>query len=250
MYSIFTLLLPILSLVVAIMPQTVAAQPDSVGLCNNTYFPLRPGASWSYNTSYTRNATTRSVNNTRAVTSVVPQGDTAVANQTLTSASGTIPFNTTCTSYGLVQSIPEGMNIPALQLDKVSFQVVSQSGVLLPPASQIVPGATWSARYEFATSVSRMNRTFSGTTTAVIDSTAIGQEQVSVPAGTFNAMKVEQRITVTQTLTTARRPYQVTFSGVRLWYLAPNVGPVKMMPSPQQPLPGDATTELTTYVQP
>ena len=250
MRSIFTLVLPILSLLVAIMPQSVLAQTDPVGFCNNTYFPLRPGASWSYTSSYTNSANTRNADSTRAVISVMAHGDNAVAIQTLTSAAGTIPFSTTCTASGLIQTLPEGISIPGLQLDKASFQVIDQSGVLLPPAAQIVPGATWNARYEFTTSASRLNRTFNGKTTVVIDSTAIGQEQVSVPAGTFSAMKIEQHVTVTQTLTTLWRPIQMTFSGVRLWYLAPNVGPVKMMSSPQQPLPASVTTELTKYVQP
>lgn len=237
----------VLSLFMSFAPQTAAAKTNPATYCANSYFPLRTGASWNYTSTVGQQHSDSS----RAVTAVVPQTESARAYQTITTAGGAVPFTTTCTANGLLQPAPSDITFSGPDGGSGTFQVTSQSGVLLPPADQVVPGATWRESYQLATTATSQGRSISGSATVTIDSSAIGVEQVVVPAGTFAAIKIEQHVTITQRYTTATRSTRtITTSGARAWYLVAGVGPVKRMPLPDQPLPGDAVVELTSYTQP
>jgi hypothetical protein len=120
-----------------------------------------------------------------------------------------------CTSEGLVE-FGGGVLASLSAASKVKIDILKNTGVSLPRS--LSPGDTWSQTTDLHMTSESLNGTghWSGTFKAV------GMEPVSVPAGSFNALRIDG------TLKSESDPYpdlnlNVTESG---WY-APGVGLVK-----------------------
>lgn len=105
-----------------------------------------------------------------------------------------------------------------------SIDVVSTSGSWLPTVDALESGGSWS--HEFTTSVSAgaegISVDIQATTTE--NFTAAGVETVSVPAGTFEAIRVDS--TTSTTVSGAPIPIPGVSSSGSYWY-APGVGIVR-----------------------
>ena len=149
--------------------------------CDNDYMPSDEGTTWAFagNSSatgaYTRTDT------------IVSSGDDGFTVETqLTKVTYTQEF--ACTDEGLVNMEPNQSDIAVMLRGPsggVSVQRVSNSGVTFP--MEIQAGDSWQQVFEWQAT----GPDSSGHGTFTYDFTAVGIEKVSVPAGTFDALRID-----------------------------------------------------------
>ncbi len=154
---------------------TVAAAPAT---CDHPYFPARDGTIWTYENLDGDTAVWM-------ITSTSAAGTEAVMEADLTSPDGVITarVNLTCGDFGI--SAPE-LAITGLPSGAEVTQI-TDDGVFLLPADQLTEGATWA-------SVVMITAELPGGVAFEIERftnyTVLGFEDVTVPAGTFSALKI------------------------------------------------------------
>jgi hypothetical protein len=166
--------------------EVTQALPTPVSACANPYFPSSTGSSWTYSgsDSYTGNYT--------RVDRVSQSNGNSFTVDTMV---GEIPYSVTyaCSSTGLIASDPVTQYAGALLSSTntpITVTLTSNTGTTLP--TDIQPGDTWQQMADFEASSSDLN--ISGR--FVFDYTAVGFENVSVPFGTFNALRVDTTIRI------------------------------------------------------
>jgi hypothetical protein len=108
---------------------------------------------------------------------------------------------------------------------QLSLEVTNASGVTFP--SKISPGDQWQQNLDVEGSVRVANEEGKATGTAQMSFNALGNESVMVPAGTFDALKVEVDTTLNLNVTYQGLSLPVTFSGSHTYWFVQNVGWVK-----------------------
>lgn len=192
---------------------TIVNTPTPVPtLCTNLYFPNNPSDTWEYtgNTSATGSYTrTDTISNS---------GDTAFSVES--SVSGvSYPVEYTCTEAGLVAVNPIQQYLGAILASlngQIELNLVSNSGISLP--SQVSPGDSWQQIVEWEGSAQGL----STNGRLVFDYSAAGYETVTIPSGTYEALRVNTSI-------------RIEISNFRIQYgtyditswMAPNVGMIK-----------------------
>jgi hypothetical protein len=193
--------------------ETAAPTPTRMPtICDNPYQPARMGDTWVYQGSNTaRQSYTRTDEVVRSAT------DAFTVESTLESITYSVDYS--CTEAGLVANNPIQQYLGALLAtpsSNLEVTLISASGVSLP--ARIDPGDQWQQ-------VAEADAKINGTPTngrISFDYNAIGVEEVIVPAGTYEAMRVDTEIRIEVTL--FRIPagsYSLT-----MW-LAPDVGIIK-----------------------
>ena len=207
---------------VAVATATLEGHTTAAGqsLCTNVYYPVRQGATWTYKSS---GGPAGEYGFTDTITSVREDGFTLSTQiGDLTRAQ-----EWTCTAGGLAAlqlgGAPAAMlNSQNIQLD---LDINNSTGVTFP--SQINLGDQWQQTLDFTGSVSVANEEAGATGDAQMNFSAIGNEGVTVPAGTFEALKVEVDVTLNINATYEGITLPVTFSGEYTYWFAPGVGWVK-----------------------
>lgn len=215
-----------------VAPEPTEAAATASGPCFNTFFPIVDGASWTYNTTGAGASTY-----TRSVADVSDDGFTL----THTTGGSSIPlsFDYTCNEGGLVSSTLGGL--PSMA--GFSLEVTSFSGANFPPADQWEVGASWSASYtvEGTGTVEGIDVAVNGEITTAYE--IVSEESVEVPAGTFDAYKVDSTLTqrLNMSMGGVSMPMEMAISSSD-WYVE-GIGQVKTMTY------GDfaSTTELVSY---
>ena len=162
------------------------ASPTPVNLCYHRYFPGSLGDTWQYSGSNTAIGAYSRTDTVTGSSAEVFSVSTQISNVTYT-------VNYACSSAGLtadnsimqyVGALLSGSNAP------VNVKLTSNSGISLP--ANITPGDTWqqSADFEASSQDLNVNGRF------VFDYTALGYENVTVPFGTFNALRVDATIRI------------------------------------------------------
>lgn len=199
----------------ATQTQAVPAASAAPGSCQNSYFPVKNGATWTYSGQFSKEAYTQ------VLTIASTTSDGFQANMQITDGSGNTLMATidpwTCTSAGLVELAgPLGATLQSAS-GSASMKTLSTTGMTIP--TQIKSGDTWSqvSQLQFTTA----DKTYD--TTLTYDFTGFGTEQVTVAAGTFNAVKVQVHASTQAVL--SGQTVAVTVSGFE-WF-APGVGRVK-----------------------
>ncbi|NJD59976.1 MAG: hypothetical protein C3F13_04330 [Anaerolineales bacterium] len=195
----------------SLAPSTPAVNQPAT-LCSNQYFPNTTGTTWTYAGS---NTVTGEYIRTDTVSS--SSTDAFTVNTTLSS----IPYSLTysCSSAGLTAGDPVSQYAGALLSSPsvpVNVKLTSNSGLTLP--ANVAPGDTWQQTADFeATSQSlNINGRF------VFDYTATGFENITVPFGTFDALRVDTTIRVeVSALHVVAGTYTTTS------WLVPGVGTIK-----------------------
>jgi hypothetical protein len=108
---------------------------------------------------------------------------------------------------------------------QMNLNVTNASGVTFP--SQINAGDQWQQNLDFTGNVTMMNEEAEAEGNAQMTFNAVGTESVIVPAGTFEALKVETNVTLNITASFAGITLPVTFSGDYTYWFAQGVGWVK-----------------------
>jgi hypothetical protein len=216
--------------------QSTQAQSSSSGSCQNSYIPIQAGATWTYGGhdaagTFMRTTTITSVEANSFERQVVAAQSNGVQR--------TYTDSWACTPDGLVlQGGPLATTFQSVY-GNASMRTISSTGVTLP--TNISAGSTWSqqAQLEFTSAKGSVNLTLN------YSFKGIGLEQVTVTAGTFNAMEVE--VNVTSQAVIAGRTINLIVDGFD-WY-APNIGIVKSSYTVKlngAPYPG-TTAELQSY---
>ncbi|HEX5942479.1 MAG TPA: hypothetical protein VFY66_09380 [Anaerolineales bacterium] len=190
------------------------------GLCTNVYYPVRQGATWSYKST---GGPAGEYSFTDTITSVRENGftlSTQIGDLTRTQ-------EWTCTAEGL--SALQLGGAPAAMLNSQNIQlnldISDATGVTFP--SQINPGDQWQQTMNVTGNVTMMNEEADASGTAQMNFSAIGNESVTVPAGTFDALKVAVNVALNVDATYEGITLPVSFSGEYTYWFAPGVGWVK-----------------------
>ena len=192
---------------------TIVDTPTPIpSLCDNLYFPNKVGDTWEYagNTS-----ATGAFNRTDSITN---SGDQSFSVQSTVSEIS-YPVDYSCTEAGLVAVNPIQQYLGAILTSlngQIELNLVSNSGISLP--SQVNPGDSWQQIVEWEGSAQGM----STNGRLVFDYSAAGYETLTVPSGTYEALRVNTSIRIE--ISNFRIQYG-TYN-ITSW-MAPNVGTIK-----------------------
>lgn len=190
------------------------------GLCANAYFPVREGSTWTYKSV---GGPTGEFSFTDSVTSVREDGFTLTTQfDKLTRTQ-----EWSCTSDGLVALQIGGPAAASLNMQDMQFNlnVENVSGVTFP--NTISQGDQWQHTLGFTGDLDIVGQKAVATGNAQSSFTALGQESVTVAAGTFDAMKIQADTTLSITATVQGLSIPVTLSSTYTFWFAQGVGWVK-----------------------
>ena len=158
--------------------ETTTTVSSSEASCDHSHFPVRAGSAWTF-----RNAQGEEI--TWEIVSVADDGRSAVMEAVLPAPGGTVTgtINIACDETGI--SAPE-LAITGLPQGAVVLSA-EEDGVFLLPAGQLVEGAMWTSVVNLTAELEGEVR-FEMQRTSMF--TVIGMEEVTVEAGTFNAVKI------------------------------------------------------------
>lgn len=245
----------------AVATATAQPRPTSTPMaqsaCDHPYFPLRAGASW------------QSLRGTAAwtLTAEAVNGDLANANVTMSDRSNdtALTYTWTCTSAGIVyfrfddiarmaanllsyygaldSYYTQLQNQPldsAADVAAINLAVSNSSGVTLPPAAELVPGATWSSAYtlQYFNQPAISPEAFVNQTLEVVETHTAGEAQeLETATGTFTTIPVVIRAVGTSFHESSigspwqfgyqGGPYTDTFESITTVYYALGVGIVR-----------------------
>ncbi len=197
----------------ATTPSSSPATPTPIPpLCYNLYFPNNNGTEWQY-------SGTTSLSGSYSLTNTIIASTPESFMQQTKSDGATYPIKFDCSTQGLAVANPIEqyagaiLNAPWMP---VNIKLTSVTGITLP--ANIKPGDSWQqnqsgqVQYQGATTDGKV----------VFSYHAADLESVTVPYGTFNALRVNITISIKVTpLEVQLGTYDLT-----LW-LAPNIGLVK-----------------------
>lgn len=227
----------------ATVPEATGTSTPAAGqsLCTNVYYPIRQGATWTYKST---GGPAGEYSFTDTISAVRADGftlSTQIGNLTRTQ-------EWTCTAEGLAALQLGGA--PAAMLNsqniELNLDINNATGLTFP--SQISPGSQWQQNMDVSGNVTAFNEQAEATGSVQMSFNAIGNESVTVPAGTFDALKVEVDVNLNVNATYEGITLPVSFTGDYTYWFAPNVGWVKA--SGTGSVLGNSfsdTTELQSY---
>jgi hypothetical protein len=158
----------------------------SLSLCSNPFFPNNSGDSWEYSGN---DSLTGSYQLTQSITNHQDSSFTQETNL----ANGSYSVTYQCTSAGLISDNPVEQYAGILlssQNAPVDIQITSNTGISLP--GKIAPGVTWQQTINWEATSTQINT--SGR--FVFNYTAVGYENVTVPAGSYDGLRVDTTIQI------------------------------------------------------
>jgi hypothetical protein len=224
------------------LTSTEAPAETTSGECSNPYYPVVEGASWQYSGS---NAQSGPFSFTRAFAEIHSDGFT---DQDTWDNGLTRTGEWSCED-GNLKALSAGAGAGTVSTSNLSFVADSTTseGVTLP--AQIGAGDSWSQTIRTEGSMTMEGGlTADAVNEASMRCTAQGTASVTVPAGTFDAMRVECAIdmTITMTMSGMEVPPVAITSTQESWY-ASGVGWVKSTDTSEL---GTTTIELQSYAIP
>ncbi len=209
--------------------------------CDNLYYPVTAGAYWQYSV---HSSTIGNYDLTRVIHSVNESGFTVQSHD----SSGTIVLDRWgCDSGDLRDLELPGGPAGAVAAAGVSGTLTSinNQGVTLP--ALIHAGDSWSQEMDLVGDIEIEGSLFPVTDASyTINYQAIGMEEVAVPAGSFLALRIEERLfyDMTVKIEGIEVPVQ-SGADLTLWY-APGVGLVRA--DSTNDLGGTEIIELVNYI--
>jgi len=228
-----------------ILPTFESSNPTSIssnGLCGNTLSPATQGAAWTYTSS---GGPSGSFNYTNSITSTRADGFTLTTQFT----DRTSTQEWACQADGLKAlqlggGSGAGISIQSMTTDLVTSEI---TGISLP--KDITSGMQWQYNLSLQGTIvmpGDSQAPSNGTYSVVMQE--IGSEIITVPAGTFEAVKIQSNSTVDIISVFGGIEVPIKFNGTTITWYAPGVGYVKSVEN------GDfggtvfsAVTELQSY---
>jgi hypothetical protein len=185
--------------VAAVPPTPAAGEYVAQTACDHAYFPMRQGATWTYALQIEGESFTW----TWTVTQV--RGNLENASAVLMATFDdefTVTYNWQCTPEGIVSYdyVTFGGSAFAGEGANITFDVRSSEGVFLPAATAMRPGATWTNRYTVVMNMAIEGQSFATTSAFAGSYTAVALETVTVPAGTYEGLRVDEQSTMAITM--------------------------------------------------
>jgi hypothetical protein len=194
--------------------------PAGEGVCTNPYYPVREGATWSYKST---GGPTGEYTFTDTIASVRADGFT------LSSQFGELTRTQewACKPEGLVALQLGGPSAATLSSEnmQLNLEVKNVSGVTFP--SEINVGDQWQHNLDLEGKMTVANQEGSATGNAQSSFNALGNESVTVPAGTFDGLKIQIDTTLNINVSVQGVSVPVTFSGSYTYWFVKDVGWVK-----------------------
>jgi len=202
--------------------ETLGTSTPAAGqnLCTNVYYPVRQGATWTYKST---GGPAGEYSFTDTISAVRADGftlSTQIGELTRTQ-------EWTCTSEGLTALQLGGAPAAMLNSQNIApdLDISNATGLTFP--SQINPGSQWQQNMDVAGNVTAFNEQAEATGNVQMSFNAVENENVTVPAGTFETLKVEVDVTLNVNATYEGITLPVSFMGNYTYWFAPNVGWVK-----------------------
>jgi len=185
--------------------------------CVNAYYPVREGSTWTYQST---GSPAGNYSFTDTITALRPDGFTLTSKfDTLTRTQ-----EWACRPEGLVALQLGG---GALTSQNLKLEVATQntSGVNYP--ANIAVGDQWDYALDFTGKMELAGSSGEAKGNDKSHFTALGMESVIVPAGTFNALKIQVDTILDISVTVQGVSVPVTFSSSYIYWFVPNTGWVK-----------------------
>ncbi len=190
-------------------PTATAAAVVALGDCDNAYFPAVEGRTLTYRSTIPGmgESTIR-----HTFSDVTDSGFTLTMG--LDESEGIVQ-QWTCSADGLLA--PQLTQLPGLA-EGMTFEYVEASGATVPAADQMTAGHEWTTHYVVEVTLPDLGQgamTMSETIDLV--NTVAGEEPVTVPAGTFDAVRVDTAGTVSVSIGGA--PANAVDMSITSWYV-------------------------------
>jgi len=211
------------------------------GDCANMYFPVIQGATWTYEVTGGSSDTAQYTDTISELT-----GDGFILTSEFDEVTRTQRWS--CKSDGLVALDFGGASATLAVADlQAVFDTTEVSGITLP--RDLAAGDTWSQSFKL-----EGNQTLPGDQTAEVKgsvdygSTAVEIESVTVPAGTFEALRVESTTKMDITIKLSGFAVPTTIEGTVVRWYAPDIGYVRSVETSNVlGAEVEVTIELTGY---
>jgi len=166
---------------VAENPTTIVQATPTAGLCQNPYYPVVAGASWTYQMSGPVGDTfTRSIVNVR---------ENGFDDQDVFSAGVTRQGSWECREGNLISLTPaSGPSVAAAGM-QMNATVESNTGLTFPADPR--PGMEWTQNLVLVGRFEQEDMSMEARSVIDLSCKAVGMERVSVPAGDFEALRVD-----------------------------------------------------------
>ena len=211
--------------------------PESSGACDNPYLPVIAGATWNYKLTGT-------VSDTFTHTVLSVEND-SFTEQDEFGTGVTRQGKWQCDDGNLIALNPAAGNSANVSAEGVSvdFETTELSGVTLP--ATINAGDTWSQSLTLEGTQTISGTSFPASNQLTSNCTAIGNESVTVEAGTFDTLRVECETDMNISMALdPNNPISTSLSLTNIYWYAENIGMVKNSTTS----PGiSSTIELVSY---
>ena len=220
--------------------QTTSNSGAASGFCQLTYFPTGADIKHKYRVSYQSGGLapreyTESFKNLAA--------DSFTMHLQFSNVE--VDNNWRCTADGLLATQFDNNSVKTNNGVDAKIETVRSEGITLPPDARWRAGEKWTTDYDVKETINTPNSSMrpTGDGNVKLAGEMIGEESVTVPAGTFQAMKLRiiQKINITLKINDATMPVpQIPFE-TTAWY-AKSVGMIKSVSTSNGSIVG--TTEL------
>jgi hypothetical protein len=216
-----------------------ATQAAAETRCGVPYYPVRAGLEKQYRVTYERNAAP-AADYTEGYANIGP--DSFTLRYQFPELSVSTGWN--CTGEGMV-ALEYGNLDFARQSNNFKMETVGRTGVTVPAADRWREGGEWRSSYEIRTELAGpQGASGRGSGTIEITNRVVGRERVTVPAGTYDALKVESTMAMKLTVRVGQMTVPTNTNVRNTTWFAENVGMVRAVSAG-----GDfagATTELVS----
>jgi hypothetical protein len=223
-------------------PQPLSQGSSTSEFCNNPLLPVRQGASWVYSST---GGPIGDLIYTDTITEVHADGFTITSQFT----DGSRPQAWRCTADGLLALQPGGSTAAGISTQGMTaeFTTVDITGLSLPKT--ITDGQQWQFNMTMQGTIAMPGEQQSQSSgTYAVEMQALGRETVTVPAGTFDAVKIQANSKVNVNTDFQGTSLPITFDGTSILWYAPNVGYIKSIENGNfSGTTFTTTTELQTY---
>lgn len=214
----------------------ITAPTESASACDNPYMPVVTGATWNYNLTGPTSDTFSH--------SILSVDDSGFTEQDVFAIGVTREGKWTCDNGDLTALNPTSGSSGTIQAEgvEVNLETKETTGITIPASIDL--GDTWSQTLTLEGTQSINGQEFPARNELTSNCTAIGVESVTVPAGTFDAMKVECQTTMNLTLSMGGNDISTPLNLTGTNWYAEGVGLVKTLTVGSGL---DSTTELVSY---
>ena len=217
------------------------AQAPGETKCGVPYYPISASLEKQYRVTYDRNAAPPATY-TEGYADIKP--DSFTLRYQFPELSVSAGWN--CTSEGMI-ALEYGKLDSARQATNFKMETVGRTGVTVPSAERWREGGEWRSSYEIRTEIAGpQGPSGRGSGTIEITNRVVGRERVTVPAGTYDALKVESTMAMKLTVRVGQMTMPTNTNLRNTSWFAENVGMVRAVSAGDF---GGATTELVSLKQ-